>query len=286
MPLVNPSRTAVLTAVARELHRQEPPPWVLDDDLALSLAGEEGPAMIDRLRQALPAQQLLSFCRWICVRARVPEDVVAEAMEAGVRQYVILGAGLDSFAFRRPDLLDRLRVFEVDHPASQAWKRQRLEEPGLDCPPNLTFAPIDFEHQTLRAGLEAAGMDFAARAVFSWIGVTMYLTMEAIRATLETVVSCPAGTQVVLTYNLPPSALQGFGLSVETTLGSMIADLGEPMISLFVPEEIEQLLRQVGFVDIVHIGPEEAVQAYFPGRADVRFAGAQRLVIGKVAGRH
>jgi methyltransferase (TIGR00027 family) len=218
-------------------------------------------------------------------RSRYTEDCLEEAVRRGVRQYVILGAGLDSFALRHLDLQDRLRVFEVDHPSSQAWKRQRLDDLGLHCPPNLTFAPIDFEHQTLRAGLEAAGFDFAEPAVFSWIGVTMYLTLEAIRATLETVASCPAGTRIVLTYNQPPSALQGFGLSLETTLSKLIADLGEPMISLFVPGEIEGLLRQVGFVDIVHIGPDEAVRAYFPGRADVRFAGAQRLAIGEVAHR-
>src|SRR5687767_8803463 len=151
-----PSRTAVLTAAARALHREEPPPWVLDDQLALALSGEDGRLLAEQLRTELSPQALLGFARWCCVRARLPEDTVERALADGVRQYVILGAGLDSFAYRRGDLLDRLRVFEVDHPASQDWKRQRLDALGLARPPNLVFAPVDFERQTLRAGLEAA----------------------------------------------------------------------------------------------------------------------------------
>jgi methyltransferase (TIGR00027 family) len=163
-------------AVGRALHREEPTPTILDDYLALPLAGEEGPALIERLRAELPAQMLVALSRWACSRARLPEDIVERAVAEGIRQYVILGAGLDSFAYRRADLLDRLRVFEVDHPASQAWKQARLAELGIHHPTNLVFAPVDFETQTLRQGLEAAGFDFGAPAVFSWIGVTMYLT--------------------------------------------------------------------------------------------------------------
>src|SRR5467141_2376379 len=222
-----PSRTAVLTAVARALHREEPPPWVLDDPLAMGLAGDDGPAVARRFRTELSTESLLSFTRWVCVRARLPEDIVEKAVEQGVEQYVILGAGLDSFAYRRSDLVSHLRVYEVDHPASQAWKRQRLAEMGVRPPANLTYAPIDFEHQTLRRGLTTAGFDFGAPAVFSWIGVTMYLTVEA----------------------------------------------GEPFLSLFIPKEIEALLRKIGFADIMHFGPEEAVRTYFPGRTDVRFGG-------------
>src|SRR4029079_12066623 len=121
-----PSQSAILIAAARALHREEPPPLVLDDTLALPLAGDDATAMTERLRTTLPREALLAFSRWCCVRARLPEDVVEKAIDDGVGQYVILGAGLDSFGYRRPELLDRLRVFEVDHPASQAWKRQRL----------------------------------------------------------------------------------------------------------------------------------------------------------------
>lgn len=277
-----PSRTAVMTAAARALHRQGPPPHILDDALALPLAGVEGRALVERLRADLPGEGWLSFSRWVCVRARLPEDLIEEAMRTGFRQYVILGAGLDSFALRRPDLVGRLRVFEVDHPATKAWKRARLAELGLDPPENLVFAPVDFERQTLRAGLTAAGFDFAAPAIFSWVGVTLYLTLDAIRATLTTVAAFAAGSRIALTYNLPPAALRGMGLAVETTLGSIIAELGEPVVSRFEPAEIERLLRELRFENVVHVGTEEAVRTYFPGGSDVRFGGAQRLVVATV----
>jgi methyltransferase (TIGR00027 family) len=224
---------------------------------------------------------LVAFSRWVCVRARLPEDIVERAVADGIRQYVILGAGLDSFAYRRPDLLDRLRVFEVDHPASQAWKQARLGELGVAVPANLVFAPVDFETQTLRYGLERAGFDFGALAVFSWIGVTMYLTVGAIEATLATVAECPAGTQLVMTYNVPTPSLDGGALGTRNVLARIAAEMGEPFVSLFEPTEAEQLLRRMGFEDIVDFGPEEAIQTYFAGRDDVQIHGAQRLLVAK-----
>jgi methyltransferase (TIGR00027 family) len=279
----SPSRTALLTAAARGVHREEPPPWVLDDPLAMRLAGDDGLALMETMRSELAADAVRSFSRWVSVRARLPEDIVEQAVTDGVRQYVILGAGLDSFAYRRRDLLDRLRVFEVDHPASQAWKRQRLEELSIEIPANLDFTPVDFESQTLHDGLQLSGFDFGERAVFSWIGVTMYLTLDAIRATLATVATCPAGSRIVLTYNRPTAALTGLGLAVDTAIRKVADEVGEPFISLFEPAEIERLLREQGFDDVIHFGPDEAIQTYFAGRADVVFAGAQRLVIATVA---
>src|SRR5579859_7822020 len=277
----SPSRTAMLTAAARALHREEPT-RVLDDDLALALGGEEAVAMIDRLRAELSEPALLEFARWVAVRARVPEDLVARAVAEGVSQYVILGAGLDSFAYRRADLLDRLRAFEVDHPGSQQWKRRRLEELAIELPENLVFAPVDFEQQTLREGLESAGFDFTAPAVFSWIGVTMYLTQEAIRGTLADVASCPRGTQIALTYNLPRSALGDLALQTSTAVARMTEEMGEPIITRFAPAEVDQLLRELGFGGIAHVGPDEARQLYFADRPDAHFFGIQRLVIATV----
>jgi methyltransferase (TIGR00027 family) len=278
-----PSETARLTAVARALHREEPPPWVLDDFLALDLAGEHGPALRARLSRELARDDLLAFSRWVCVRARLPEDIVEDAITAGVRQYAILGAGLDSFAYRRADLLDRLRVYEVDHPETQQWKRGRLSTLDVPLPDSLVFAPLDFERQTLAQGLEAAGFDFGEPAVFSWIGVTMYLTGEAVTATLDTVRRCPPGTRVVLTYNLPKHALRGMGATTDAAVAGIAAEMGEPLVSLFLPHEIEQLVRDHGFDDIVHFGPEEARSTYFAGRSDVQFGGAQRLLVATVA---
>jgi methyltransferase (TIGR00027 family) len=278
----SPSRTAVLTAAARALHRDEPTP-VLDDDLALALAGQDALAMIDRLRAELPQPALLEFARWVAVRARVPEDLVDQAVAEGVSQYVILGAGLDSFAYRRADLTDRLRVFELDHPRSQEWKRRRLEELAIRIPSNLAFTPVDFEFQTLHEGLEAVDFDFAAPAVFSWIGVTMYLTPGTIQDTLTGVASCPPGTRIALTYNLPRASLAGLALLTSKAVGRITEEMGEPVISRFTPAEIEQLLRESGFADVAHIGPDEARDMYFADRPDVRFFGIQRLVLGKIA---
>jgi methyltransferase (TIGR00027 family) len=274
----------VLTAVARALHRDEPPPWVLDDYLAIGLAGADGPALRERLLREVARDDLNAFSRWVCVRARFPEDIVEAAVARGVGQYVILGAGLDSFAYRRTDLLDRLRVFEVDHPQTQAWKRERLDALAVDVPGGLVFAPVDFERQTLAEGLDAAGFDVGARAVFSWIGVTMYLTLDAIAATLATVARCPAGTRLVLTYNLPTDALRGMGATTDAVLAGIAAEVGEPFVSRFLPDEIERLLHDHGFEEVVHVGPEEALATYFSGRSDIRFGGGQRLIAATVAG--
>jgi methyltransferase (TIGR00027 family) len=281
-PVRGPSRTAVLTAVARDLYRQEPPPLIFDDALAMGLAGPEGPLLGRRLRRDLPASHLLAFSRWVCIRSRFAEDLVEQAVARGVEQYVILGAGLDSFAYLRGDLLSRLRVFEVDHPASQSWKRDRLGELGVEIPDNLVFAPVDFEHQTLQHGLKGAGFEFSRSAVFTWIGVTMYLTLAAITATLATIAQCLPGTRVALTYNQPHHALDSFAVAVTSTFAGIASDMGEPFVTLFLPAEIEDLLRRQGFGDIVHFGSGEARAAYFDGRAEVDIAGAQRLVVGTV----
>jgi methyltransferase (TIGR00027 family) len=253
--LGGPSRTAILTAAARAMHRDEPPPWVLDDTLALTLAGSEGAALRGRLRAELSPGQLLGFTRWVCVRSRLPEDVLERAVGDGVRQYVILGAGLDSFAYRRHDLVRRVRVFEVDHPETQSWKRARLEELGIEVPPQLVFAPVDFERQTLREGLAAAGFDFGAPAVFSWLGVTMYLTLEAIEATLRTVAACRRGTRIVLTYDLPPDTLGQMGQATRAFLDRIVTEMGEPFVSVFEPEAAEALVRRLGFDQVRHFGP-------------------------------
>jgi len=280
----DPSQTALLTAAARALHRQEPPPWILDDTLALGLAGPDGMALADRVRAQLSPEEMSAFCRWVCVRARVAEDEVERAVGSGVRQYVVLGAGLDSFAYRRIDLMDRLRVFEVDHPASQAWKRRRLQELGIAQPDSLVFAPVDFERQTLDDGLNAAGFQLAEPAVVSWMGVTMYLTHEAISATLDSVARFAGGSRLVMTYNRPPASMTAFDRRVSTSVQHAVAiPAGEPFISLFTPEEIERLVAQSGFVRVEHFGPDEARRTYLEGRGDVPIAGVQRVLVATVA---
>jgi O-methyltransferase involved in polyketide biosynthesis len=148
--------------------------------------------------------------------------------------------------------------------------------------PSDVFAPVDFERQTLRDGLAAAGFDFAQLAVFSWIGVTMYLTLDAIQTTLATMAQCRAGTRVMLSYSQPPAALEGLTAQIAAAFAGLAAELGEPFVSRFLPGEIEQLLRGRGFGEIADFGPQEALVAYFEGRADVDIAGAQRLVAATV----
>jgi len=272
----------MLTAAARALYREDPKPWVLEDSFALELAGDGGTSMLSLMRARLSRDELMAFSRWVCVRSRVVEDLVQRALSEGIRQYVILGAGLDSFAYRRADLLDRLRVFEVDHNASQRWKRQRLEQLSIPIPKNLVFAPVDFESQSLTEGLMASGFEADAPAAFSWIGVTMYLTTDAIRKTLRAVASFGHGNQMVLTYNQPMSTLDAFSRRVTDTLAHAIGQAGEPFISLFTPEAAQALMGQEGFRGIQYYGGDEARRDYFQNREDVLIAGAQRILIAAV----
>jgi methyltransferase (TIGR00027 family) len=271
-----PSRTAVVVAVARDLCREEPPPVVLDDALAMQLAGQEGLSLSERLRAEVPATDLMAFSRWVCVRSRYTEDVVAQQAARGASRYVILGAGLDTFAYRHLDA--DLRVFEVDHPATQSWKRRRLADLGVEIPDHLVFVPVDFERQRLGTALEEAGFTFQEPAVFSWLGVTMYLTVGAIDQTLSTIALAGTGTRVVLTYNQPDRILDDHAVRVTSAMRSIAAGFGEPFVSLFTPDEIDALLREHGFDGMEHVGRDEARAMYFPGRQDVEIAGAQALV--------
>jgi methyltransferase (TIGR00027 family) len=275
-----PSRTALLTAVARDLHREEPPPAVFDDALALQLAGEDGIALRDRLRAEISDDDLMAFSRWCCVRSRYAEDLVEQEAGRGVEQYVILGAGLDTFAYRRSDL--DVRVFEVDHPATQAWKKRRLAELRVATPDTLVFVPIDFEGVGLRTALDEAGFSFQERAVFSWLGVTMYLTPDAIDQTLSTIAQAAAGTRVVLTYNQPDRVLDVHALRVTSAMRSIAAGFGEPFVTLFTLDEMDALLRRHGFGDMEHVGRDEARATYFGGHRGIEIAGAQTLVTAVV----
>jgi len=275
-----PSRTALLTAVARDLHREEPPPLVFDDALALQLAGDDGLSLRDRLRAEIVDDDLMAFSRWCCVRSRYAEDIVEQEAGRGVAQYVILGAGLDTFAYRRSDL--DVRVFEVDHAATQAWKNRRLADLGVTTPDNLVFVPVDFERVELRTALDEAGFTFREPAVFSWLGVTMYLTPDAIDQTLSTIAQATAGTRVVLTYNQPDRVLDDHALRVTSAMRAIAAGFAEPFVTLFTRDEIDALLRQHGLGDMEHVGREEARASYFGGQQGVEIAGAQRLVAAVV----
>ena len=246
---------------------------MLDDTLALQLAGKEGRGVRDRLRAEVRDDDLLAFSRWVCVRSRYAEDIVEQQAGRGAGQYVILGAGLDTFAYRRPD--PDLRVFEVDHPATQAWKQRRLADLGVAIPGNLVFVPVDFEHQRLGPALEEAGYTSREPAVFSWLGVTMYLTPDAIDQTLSTIAHGAAGTRIVLTYNQPDCVLDDHAVRVTSAMRSIAAGFGEPFVTLFTRDEIDALLREHGFDEMEHVGRDEARARYFGGHQDVEIAGAK-----------
>jgi methyltransferase (TIGR00027 family) len=257
------------------MHAESPPPRVFEDELASGLAGREGDAVRDSLSPAGPL--------WFAARARYVEDVVVKAVEAGISQYVILGAGLDSFAYRRRELLSQLTVYEVDHPATQAWKRARLEQIGTRVPQELVFVPVDFERQELGAQLRAAGFETVVPAVFSWIAVSQYLAPDAVEATLAVLARCARGTRIVLSYDVPRHLLDAADQAVFDSVSSHAAGVGEPFVSLFEPAEIATILDRFGFTDVVHAGRDDVLRLYTElGRSDPLRRGVQRLVTATV----
>ena len=273
-----------MAAMGRAVHRDGPPPHILDDWLAADLAGVEGRAILDNMHAYVTPDRLQAFQAWTAVRTRFVEDFVESAGAAGARQYVVLGAGLDSFAYRHSELLKRLTIFEVDHPFSQAWKRRRLAELHITPPDNVMFVAVDFETQSLRDALKASGFASDQRAVVSWIGVTMYLAREAIGATLDTVAGCAPGTRIALTYDQPPYVLDEKARALLADVSATAAKYGEPFVSLFRWDEIERLLIEHGFDGVTHFGAKEAASRYFGG-TDVGMADVQRLVTAVVAER-
>jgi methyltransferase (TIGR00027 family) len=203
---------------------------------------------------------------FIAVRTRFAEDALAAAMERGVRQLVVLGAGLDTYAYRSP-WRDRLRIFEVDHPATQAWKRQRLADAAIPIPNSLTFAPIDFEHQTLAEGLAAAGFDSSQQTFFTWLGVVPYLTAEAVWSTLSFIASLPHGAHVVFDYSDPPASLPAEWRIRHEKRAKRVAELGEAWLNYFEAEDLRAQLMALGFSEIEDLGPRQIAARYFPERA-------------------
>ncbi|MBI1783964.1 class I SAM-dependent methyltransferase [Candidatus Sumerlaeota bacterium] len=205
----------------------------------------------------------------VVARARYAEDCLAEAMARGTRQYVILGAGLDSFALRRRDLADRLTVYEVDHPASQDWKRERLAANKLDPPANLRFVAVDFERQKLSDELGKSGFDPAAPAFVSWLGTTYYLTRPAIGGTFDTISGwMSAGTELALDYSVPITVLDAAHQRARTRTMRFTERHGEPLITFFQPAEMAAELAAHRFELIEDLGPAGIFDRYFAGRED------------------
>jgi methyltransferase (TIGR00027 family) len=256
------SKTALRVAIRRAAHQITDDPRILNDPIALPLLGPGFARDLDRASHKVARD----FRAFMAARSRYVEDRLAEAVAAGVTQYVVLGAGLDTFAYRNP--FPSLRVFEVDFPATQEGKRSMLREAGIALPGSLTFVPLDFEHKALADGLAEAGFDHHKRAFFGWLGVVPYLTLDAFRATLNAIAQLPAGTAVSFDYAYSPDTLSPPRRKVFDGLSQRVAAAGEPFQLFFTPEELESELTRAGFHRIVQAGSEQLNQLYFQDRAD------------------
>lgn len=264
--VVAPENTAVRVALWRALHvLADQPPHILEDEIGLKLVAPD-----DGWRHRPDMSPFTKpFRASILARARFIEDLVTEHAAHGVSQYVILGAGLDTFAQRRPDLASTLRIFEVDQPGPQTWKRHRLIELGLGIPSFLHFVPVDFEAgDAWWPRLVDAGFKANQPAVIASTGVSMYLTHDAIAATLRQVASLAPGSKFVMSFLVPIQLTDaplrpGFRLAIE---GARAA--GTPFISFFTPPQMLDLAREAGFKNVQHISSASQAQRYFANRTD------------------
>jgi methyltransferase (TIGR00027 family) len=262
-----PDSTAVRVALWRAMHVQvDPPPHVLEDETGLQLvAPDDG----WQARPDMDPGGTSGFRAAIVARARFIEDLVAEQAGHDVAQYVILGAGLDTFAQRRPELASRLRVFEVDRPGPQAWKRRRLIELGFGIPDWLRLVPADFEKSgSWWQRLATAGFDPGRPAVVASTGVAMYLTKDATAATLRQLAGLAPGSTLAMTFLLPPELLDdtdrsGFQASEKGARAS-----GTPFVSFYAPQEMLALTREAGFTGARHVSGSSLAERYFADRTD------------------
>lgn len=274
-----PDSTAVRVALWRAMHVQvDSPPHVIEDEIGLRLAApDEG----WRRRPDMDPQATKRSRASIVARARFLEDLLAEQVGRGVGQYVLLGAGLDTFAQRRPDVAARLRIFEVDQPRAQAWKRQRLIELGFGIPDGLRLVPVDFE-----AGgswwdeLVTAGFDPAQPAVVSSTGVIMYLTLDAITATLRQIAALAAGSKLAMTFMLPLDLVEAEEQPGRAMTETFARAAGTPFLSFFSPPQMLALARAAGFREVQHVSASALAQRYFADRADgLRPSSSEELLL-------
>ena len=261
-----PDSSAVRVALWRALHVQvDAPPHVLEDEVGLLLANPDDGW---RQRPDMDPDATRGFRAAIVARARFVEDLVADQTDAGIHQYVILGAGLDTFAQRNPSTGSYLRVFEIDQPTTQAWKRQRLADLDYDIPDWLQFVPVDFEAgASWRDQLVDSDFDSAEPAFIASTGVSMYLTRDAVAATLRQVAALAPGSTLAMSFLLPLESLD-----IDEGRTARGAELGAraegtPWMSFFTPEEMLELARDAGLVDARHVPGARLAERYFAGRA-------------------
>ncbi len=265
--MATPDSTAVRTALWRAMHAQiDPPPHIVEDEIGLKLAA---PDEDWRNRQDMHPQGTRRLRAAIVARARFIEDLVAEQADRGVGQYVILGAGLDTFAQRRSELASRLRVFEVDRQGPQEWKRQRLVELGYGIPSFLRLVPVDFESgASWWEKLVSAGFDARQPAVVVSTGVSMYLTKDATVASMRPIAALAPGSTLAMTFLLPMDLLEPEDRRMFEWAQKGAAASGTPFATLFAPAEMLALARDAGFAEARHVSGASLAERYFTGRAD------------------
>lgn len=262
-----PDATAVRVALWRAMHVQvDAPPHVLEDEIGLQLVAPDAGW---RDRPDMQPEGTRGYRASIVARARFIEDLVIEEIARGISQYVLLGAGLDTFAQRRADIAARLRVFEVDRPGAQQWKHQRLTDLGFAVPPWLKLVPVDFEAgQSWWDELRASGFDTNRPALVSSTGVSMYLSREAIFAMLSRIASLPKGSTFAMTFLLPLAMLDPRERPRHEAVYQRAREAGTPFLSFFEPDEIVGLALEAGFEHARHVSNADLTQRYFAGRPD------------------
>ena len=268
-----PSTTAYRVAMRRAAHQLLDRLVVLEDPIALRIVGPRGAAAIRENPRRFDSAFGRALRLFLVARSRCAEDALAHAVAAGVRQYVVLGAGLDTFAYRNPHPPERLRVFEVDMPATQAWKREMLGRTKIEPPVSLTFVPVDFETQSLPEQLRAAGFGENEPAFFSWLGVTMYLTRDAVMGTLRYVAQRPGGSGVTFDYMTPPHKLPWLRRIGFHLVARRLARAGEPWKTWFDAERLAGELRAMGFGRLEDLDGPALNERFFGGR-ERRLGGA------------
>jgi len=279
MEAAKPSRTAYGVAFRRATHQlHDHPPLILNDPIAVPILGPSALPELHAAKSAIDEPANIALRGWLVTRSRYAEENLAQAVAEGVNQYVLLGAGLDTFAHRNPH--PGLRVFEVDHPATQQWKRN-LVAASLSHPPSLTYAPVNFESESLPEKLAEVGFDPNAPAFFAWLGVVPYLTLPAFRSTLAFIAARPTGSGLVFDYGQPMSALPLRERIGRQIFLDRVASIGEPMHLFFTPAEVARELT--AFFNLEDLGTDDLNSRYFANRPEVK--GRSRLQLFGQSGR-
>jgi methyltransferase (TIGR00027 family) len=265
---LNPSRTALRVALRRAAHQMhDAKPLVFEDPLAVRILGKEFYEEVKRTPDSVKRPFSAALRAFMVVRARLAEDTLAAAVrELGVKQYLVLGAGLDTFACRNP--YADVRVFEVDHPATQAWKLHMMAKAGMMAPESAHFVAVDFEKDSLRARLKAVGFDERVPTVTAWLGVVPYLTAEGFRATIRLLARFKAGSEVVFDYSQPREVLPPVEQLMHDSLSARVALAGEPFQLFFTPAQLGEELEWLGLRVVEDLDSSVLTARYLAGRKD------------------